>query len=130
MAMGGRIGGYSLFVRDQRLHYWYNFLGIEQTCVTSSIELASGKHQLGVRFEYDGGGPGKGGLLRLIVDGAPVAEGRLERTVPTIFSRDTFDIGMDLNAPVADYEAPFAFTGNLEKIDVSLGSKEVAVVRK
>lgn len=130
VAMGGRIGGYSLFVRDRRLHYWYNFLGIEQICVTSAGVLEQGKHQLGVRFDYDGGGTGKGGLLRLIVDGVPVAERRLERTVPTIFSRDTFDIGMDLNAPVADYESPFAFTGNLEKVDLMLGPKEVAGAKK
>lgn len=113
-------------MRDQRLHYWYNFLAIQQTCLTSATLLDPGRHQLGVRFDYDGGGTGKGGLLRLTVDGVPVAEKRLERTVTTIFSRDTFDIGMDLNAPVGDYEATFAFTGNLEKVVVTLGPKEVA----
>jgi len=98
--------------------------------VSSEDVLKQGKHRLCIRFDYDGGGTGKGGLLSLIVDGISVAEKRLERTVSTIFSRDTFDIGMDLNSPVADYDSPFSFTGNLEKVELMLGPKDFAGAKK
>ena len=120
VAMGGRVGGYSLFVRGRRLHYWYNLLGIEQTCVTSTVELPVGRSRIGIVFAYDGGGQGKGGTVRLLVDDTVVGEARLERTVPRIFARETFDIGMDLNSPVGDYDAPFPFTGTLERVVIEL----------
>ena len=120
VAMGGRVGGYSLFVRGGRVHYWYNLLGIEQTCVTSTCDVPKGRSQVGVEFTYDGEGQGKGGVVRLVMGGACIGEARLERTVPRIFARETFDIGMDLNSPVGDYEAPFPFTGTLERVDIEL----------
>jgi arylsulfatase len=120
VAMGGRVGGYSLFVRNGRLHYWYNLLGMEQTCVTSNREVPKGSSRIGVHFAYDGGGQGKGGTVRLLIDETVVGEARLHRTVPRIFARETFDIGMDLNSPVGDYDAPFAFTGTLERVDIEL----------
>lgn len=121
VAMGGRVGGYSLFVRGGRLHYWYNLLGLAQTCISSTVALPTGRVQVALEFAYDGGGQGKGGTVRLAIDGAPAGEGRLERTVPRIFARETFDVGMDLNSPVADYAAPFPFSGTLERLDVELG---------
>ena len=120
VAMGGRVGGYSLFVRGSRLHYWYNLVGIEQTCVTSSIELPTGRSRIGIDFAYDGGGQGKGGTVRLLLNDSVIGEARLDRTVPRIFARETFDIGMDLNSPVGDYDAPFPFTGTLERVDIEL----------
>jgi arylsulfatase len=120
VAMGGRFGGYSLFVRGDRLHYWYNNSGLEQTCVSTNKPLPQGRCSLGLDFSYDGGGPGKGGVVRLFVDGDCIGSGRLERTVPRIFARETFDVGMDLNSPVADYEAPFAFNGVIERLVVHL----------
>ena len=120
VAMGGRVGGYSLFLRGGQLRYWYNLAGIEQTCVVSTCVVPRGRCELGVEFTYDGGGQGKGGVLRLVINGDYVGEARLERTVSRIFARETFDIGMDLNSPVGDYEAPFPFTGTLERVDIEL----------
>ena len=120
VAMGGRIGGYSLFIRNRRLHYWYNCVGIEQTCVVSTRDIPTGRTELGAEFTYDGGGNGKGGLLRLLIDGDYVGDARLERTVSRIFGRETLDIGMDLNSPVGDYESPFPFAGILHRVDFDL----------
>ena len=120
VAMGGRVGGYSLFVRNNRLHYWYNRLGVDQTCIVSTRDVPRGNSEIGIDFAYDGGGDGKGGLARLTINGDCVGEARLERTVPRIFARETFDIGMDLNSPVGDYEAPFPFTGTLHHVDIEL----------
>lgn len=120
VALGGRIGGYSLFVRGRRLSFWYNFLGLEQTCLTSERELPEGPCACTVAFDYDGGGRGKGGTLRLAVDGRPCGETRLERTVARVFARETFDIGMDLNSPVGDYEAPYPYGGVLHRVEIEL----------
>ena len=76
---------------------------------------------LGVRFEYDGGGLGKGGQVHLSVDGAEVAAGRLERTVPFLFSMsgETLDVGVDTGAPVGPYPHRFPFTGTIDRIEIS-----------
>ena len=123
MAMGGRIGGYSLFVRKGLLHFWYNLSRVDQTCLMSTAAVPIGKSELSVVFDYDGGGLGKGGVLRLLFNGQFAGETRLARTVARIFARETFDVGMDLNSPVGDYDAPFAFTGTLELVDVVLKSR-------
>ena len=54
-------------------------------------------------FAYDGGGAGKGGKATLYVNGKQVAEGRVEKTQPNIFSADeTADVGIDNQTPVAE----------------------------
>jgi arylsulfatase len=56
-----------------------------------------------MEFAYDGGGLGKGGTVTLYVEGDKVGEGRVEGTVPMIFSADeTADIGSDTASPVSD----------------------------
>ena len=76
---------------------------------------------LGVRFDYDGGGLGKGGRVHLMVDGAEVASGRLERTVPFLLSMsgETLDVGVDTGAPAGPHPARFPFTGTIERIEIS-----------
>jgi hypothetical protein len=75
-------------------------------------------------FDYDGGGLGKGGTARLLVDGTAVVEGRIDKTVPFIFSMsgETFDIGEDTGAPVGPYESGFPFTGTIKKVTIALRS--------
>lgn len=57
MAVGSRFGGHALFVKNRRLWYVYNFLGIppEQQLV-SPDELTVGAHVLGAEFQKDGHG--------------------------------------------------------------------------
>ena len=76
---------------------------------------------LGVRFDYDGGGLGKGGQVHLTVNDVEVAGGRLERTVPFLFSMsgETLDVGVDTGAPVGPYPHRFPFTGTIERIEIS-----------
>ena len=56
--------------------------------------MPAGEHQVRMEFAYDGGGLGKGGDVTLFVDGTEVGEGRVEATVPMVFSADeTTDVG-------------------------------------
>ena len=86
----------------------------------SSEPLPKGKCTIRFDFAYDGGGMGKGGTGTLSVNGKKVGEGRIEKTVPIIFSTDdTFDVGEDWGTPVSPtYELPFKFTGILKRVTV------------
>ena len=60
-----------------------------------------------------------------MVPGKQVAQGKIDRTVPTRFSADeTLDVGEDTGTPVVeDYvgKMPFKFTGDLKKVVIELG---------
>ena len=78
-----------------------------------------------IRFEfaYDGGGLGKGGLGTLFVNDKKVAEGRIERTQPMIFSADeTADVGEDDATPVTEEYKAYdnKFTGKILKVKVDV----------
>ena len=69
-----------------------------------------------MEFDYEGGGPGKGGWVRLYIDGNQVGQGKLPATVPLIFSADeTVDLGRDTGSPVSDDYTPATsvFTGTV-----------------
>jgi arylsulfatase A-like enzyme len=105
IAQGANIGGWSLYCKDGRLQYCYNYLGIDHFFVESNSELPAGQHQVRAEFAYDGGGPGKGGTLTLFVDGKKVGSGKIDATAALVFSADDgLDIGEDSGAPVSpDY---------------------------
>ena len=118
---GGNMSGWSLYLDpDGRPAYVYNCFGRYITTLVGPDPLGPGAHTLEARYHHDGGF-GAGGDAVLVVDGAPVAEGRVERTVPVRFSMsgETFDVGVDTGAPVGDYPHDFPFTGG-RVIDVTL----------
>ena len=124
IAQGGRFGGWSLYVKDGVPAYSYNFLGMQQTSIVASKPLASGKSTLKFDFAYDGGGPGKGGLGTLFINGEKVGEGRVEKTQAGMFSADeTADVGIDLGTPVVEAigsEAKSKFSGHIPKLTVEV----------
>jgi len=119
---GGRFGGYGLFVQGGKLTCVYNFADKARYAITSNETVPAGKALLEFQFTSDGG-IGAGGIGKLFIDGKPVGEGRIERTEAIMFSDDeTFDVGLDTGTPVAEtYQVPFAFTGEIEKVDFELG---------
>lgn len=124
VAQGGRFGGWSLYVSDGRPVYCYNFCG-ERSYLRAEEVLSPGSHSVEVRFDYDGGGAGKGADIGLYVDGAPVATGRLERTIRFQFSIDeTLDVGCDRGTPVTEEYAAEprgnAYRGRIDRIEVHL----------
>ena len=78
--------------------------------LTATEPLTAGKHTLRYEFAYDGGGPGKGGTGRIVVDGAAVAQGRIEHTCGYIFaSTDALDVGRDTGAQVIDHYSALGY---------------------
>ena len=123
LAQGGRFGGWSLYMKDGKPTYTYNFLGLNQTSIAAPDALPAGKAVIRFEFAYDGGGLGKGGTGTLFVNDKEVASGRIERTEALIFSLDeTADVGVDGATPVvADYGAdPHHFDGKIKKVTISV----------
>ncbi len=117
VCQGGRFGGLSLYVKNGKPAFTYNYLGLGSTDIIASQALKPGKHTLVYDFKYDGGGPGKGGVGTITVDGNKVAEKHLYRTQAGIFSVDDMaDIGIDEGTPVADYGTSSSFNGKIEKV--------------
>ncbi len=123
IAQGGSVNGWSLYAKDGKLKYCYNFFGIELFFTEASTPIPPGKHQVRMEFKYDGGGLAKGGAVTLYVDGKKVGQGRVEKTVPMAFSADeTCDIGEEAGSPVSpDYQpSGNAFNGEVNWVQIDL----------
>jgi arylsulfatase A-like enzyme len=131
VTQGGRFGGYGLFlskgefgVGRGKVVFLYNLLDLKRT-IWEGPELSAGKHTVAFDFKAEGQGLGKGGTGILYVDRKEVARNSLEHTTPITFPEDeTFDIGQDTRTGVAmiehRYDAPFKFTGKIDKLTVEL----------
>ena len=114
-AHGSRFGGHSLFLKDRKLHYVYNFLGIRPEQQFVSEPLAPGKHVLGMEFTREKGGThGESlGTATLYVNDKAVAKGPM-KTQPGKFtlSGDGLCIGRDSGDAVSqEYTSPGEFKG-------------------
>jgi arylsulfatase len=125
VAYGGWQAGWSLYVSAGRLTYVYNFLGLEWTYIEAEVELAPGRHLVEFRYEYDGGGPGRGGNGRFFIDGEDAGGGRLERTVPVgAGSSDAVNVGIDRGSPVTDRYSRGdgnRYRGQIESVTIRVG---------
>ncbi len=124
LVQGGRFGGWALVVKDGVPAYHYNFLGLERSSVSATSPIPPGQATIRFEFAYDGGGLGKGGLGTLYVNDTKVAEGRIDRTQPMVFSADeTADVGIDLATPVVEAigsEAASRFNGRIRSVTVEV----------
>jgi arylsulfatase A-like enzyme len=122
LAQAGRFGGWSLYVKDGKPIYTYNFLGLQRFTVAAKQALPAGKATIRFEFAYDGGGMGKGGTGTIFVNGKNVATGRIDRTQCCVFSADEgADVGVDNDTPVTEaYKVPFKFTGKIAKVTIEL----------
>ena len=129
LSQGGRFGGWLLYMKNGNPVYTYNFLGLERFTVASDAAIPEGTATLILDFEYDGGGIGKGGTATMTVNGEMVAQGRIEKTQPLIFSADeTADVGLDNQTPVAEDigigREETRFTGTINKITLEVRDLE------
>jgi len=128
VARGGFSGGYSLYLKDGKPTYEYNWFGEARYRVRSSQRLSPGPATIRVEFKYDGGGIAKGGTVALFVNGKKVGEGRIDKTEPVRFSaNETFDTGLDSASPVnTEYQPPFRYTGTLKKVEIDIAPAELS----
>jgi arylsulfatase A-like enzyme len=142
------LGGFSMYIQKGKLHHTYAFLGIPPTptgkphpllekliiatgnlapvfrsyTLTSSEPVPTGNVKVRFEFIADERKQGTGGKTQLYINGKSVAEGRLEHTVPFIFSAYAcMDIGRDNDKPVSwTYKSPFIFTGEIKTVTFDL----------
>jgi arylsulfatase len=127
--LGGRFGGYGLYLLKGKPVFLYNFLDLERFRWEGQQVLAPGKHTIVFDFKYDGPGFGKGGTGVLRVDDRDVVTRKVPHTIPFLMAIDeTFDVGVDTRTPVddKDYQVPFRFTGRLDKLTFKLGPTQLS----
>lgn len=112
-AHGSRFGGHSLFIKDHKLHYVYNFLGIAPEQILISKDLKPGTYTLGAEFIREKAGEHSEslGAAKLYVGDKVVAEGPW-KTQPAKFtlSGDGLCVGYDSGDAVSkEYQSPGTF---------------------
>ena len=128
LAQGGKMGGWSLYVKDGKPKFAYNFLGREIYKIAGPDRLPAGRVTLRFDFAYDGGKPGAGGMGLISVNGEKVAQGRIEHTHPNAFGAETTDVGENLYTAVTDdyKDGDNKFTGKIDKVTVKLGESNLS----
>jgi arylsulfatase A-like enzyme len=128
-AHGSRFGGHSLYVKDHRLHYAYNFVGSFEQNIMATEDVPAGENVLlSASFDKEGEDPPgiSTGTLSLYYGDKKVGEGRI-KTQPGKFmiGEEGLCVGRDSGEPVTeDYPGatPYRFTGGTIKrvaVDVS-----------
>ncbi|MEZ5294692.1 MAG: arylsulfatase, partial [Ilumatobacteraceae bacterium] len=130
-AAGGVPGGHSLYVKDGRLRYTFNWIGTKLQDVVADRSLTPGPHVCTAEFEAAGPSadpamPGTAGTLTLYVDDQAVGSGQIV-TQPGYFclTGDGICVGRDSASAVTPaYDAPFAFTGGrIDKVVVDVSGE-------
>lgn len=123
LCQGGRFGGWSLYVKDGKPAFTYNFVGLKEFTVNGSDKLGPGKSTITLEFAYDGNGRGKGGTASLFVNKKKIGSGRIEQTNANIFSADdAADVGVDegTNVSSAYKQGDNKFSGKIDKVRVDV----------
>jgi arylsulfatase len=126
--IGGRWGGWGLYVLNGKPVFNYNMLILAQYRWESADALTAGKHTIVFDYTYDGPGIAKGGSGVLKVDGKVVATGKQPNSIAFLQVADeTFDVGVDTRTSVneKDYQVPFAFNGKIDKLTINLGPPQL-----
>ena len=124
LAQGGKFGGWALYMDKGRPTYTYNWFGLDAYTVQAPKPVQGKSATIKLDFEYDGDGFGKGGVATIFVNDKSVAEGRIEKTQPNVFSADeTADVGRDEGTEVVPLFKSIEdskFTGHVKSVTVSI----------
>lgn len=129
VAVGGMTGGFTMFIKDGRLYYDYNFLdGVHY--ILKSPPLPKGR-RVDLMFNFirikEFGGRGE-----LYVNGKKVDSVEMPQMhISTYSLAETFDVGRDTGTQVSKlYDGPFAFNGKLDRVVIRISDTNVVPPRK
>jgi arylsulfatase A-like enzyme len=129
---GSNIGGYSLFIKDKKLHYAHNYVGADEYSVASTEEVPDGRVQLRFEFEPTGKpdlakGKGTPGRAQLYINGKLVGQSDIPVTVPlSIGLGGGLTVGRNPGSSVSKlYKPPFEFTGKIFKVTADVSGKMI-----
>jgi arylsulfatase len=126
LCQGSAVGGWSFYLKDNRLRYAHNYVGRATYQVSAPDPLPAGRHQLRFEFEPTGQpdiaqGKGSPGRAQLYLDGQLIAQNEFPVTTPMVLNPGGLTCGANPGSPVTtDYPAPFPFTGTLHTVTVDL----------
>jgi len=126
LCQGSNSGGWSFYVKDNRLRYTHNYVGRATYQVSAPEPLPAGRHQLRFEFEPTGQpnlaqGKGSPGRAQLYVDGQLAGQAEFPVTTPIAFNPGGLACGHNPGSAITDdYTAPFPFTGTLHTVTVDL----------
>ncbi len=140
ITQGGRFAGYGFYLLKGKPVFLWNLVDLKRLRWEGPETLPPGKHVLEFDFTYDGlgmgtlayasmSGIGRSGTGVLKVDGKEVATHKMPHTLPLILQWDeNLDVGSDTGSPVddADYQVPFAFTGKIDKITLTIDRPQLS----
>ncbi|MEU6642601.1 arylsulfatase [Saccharomonospora sp. NPDC046836] len=129
ITQGGWMVGWGLFLFDGVPTFLYKAPAAARgpARLAAAAPLGQGSHVVRVRFDYDGGGRGKGGDLTLEVDGEHAGRCRLTSTTASLFGGEGGSIGRSYGTPIcADYDIPFRATCDIKEIRLTLADREGA----
>jgi arylsulfatase A-like enzyme len=129
---GSNIGGYSLFIKDKKLHYAHNYVGAEEYDVASTEDVPEGRVQLRFEFEPTGKpdlakGKGTPGRAQLYINGKLVGQADIPVTVPLMIGLGGgLTVGRNPGSSVSKlYNPPFEFTGKIFKVTADVSGKMI-----
>ena len=138
--LGGRFGGYGLYLLKGKPVFVYNLLNLKRTRWEGGVgaedwlgrSLKVGKHTIVFDFKYEGPGPGKGGTGVLSVDGKALSQQKMEHSIPFLMALDeSMDVGIDTRTAVDDsYQLPFKFTGTIDKLTYQIGQEQLTAEQR
>ena len=130
LSQGGNTGGFSLFVKNSKLHYGYNYLGLQEYLVSSQDTLPAGPVELRFEFEPTGKpdlakGKGAAGRAQLYINGKLSGQADLPVTIPIAISiAEGLECGRDSGSRVcSQYNPPFEFTGTIHDVVVDVSGE-------
>src|SRR6185503_16008392 len=120
-AMGGKTSGWSLYLKDGKPTFYYNFFEVADYRAQSSTPLPKGKSTVRVEFTPEETGYGKPAGVKLFVNEKQAGAVRVEKTVPVGYSGEGFDVGADNISPVSpDYKSPNSFSGRILGVTIAI----------
>ncbi|MGH7467968.1 MAG: arylsulfatase [Longimicrobiales bacterium] len=132
LSMGGVDGGFSLYVKERKLHYTYNYVAAERFEVVSSDDVPDGRVQLRYEFEPTGEadvnhGKGAPGHAQLFINKKLVGAEDLPYTIPLSLGLAAgVAVGRDEGSPVTDeYKTPFEFTGTVHNVTIDVSGDHI-----
>jgi arylsulfatase A-like enzyme len=130
LSAGDVQGGFTLYVKDRKLRYGYNYVGSHFYHIESDIAVPAGRHSLRFEFELTGqpdiphgqGAPGRG---QLYIDGKLVGQAEIPLTMPlSLGLGGGIQCGADTGATVVPhYKSPFTFTGTIHSVTVDVSGE-------
>ncbi|NND16393.1 MAG: sulfatase-like hydrolase/transferase [Eudoraea sp.] len=120
LATGGIYGGYTFFVKDNKLYYEYNAFNEDRYQVVSDVNIPKGEVEM--KAVYKANAEEKTAVVELYINGEMVGEGTVDRFMFASYSiSETFDVGVDMGSSVSkEYTRDNEFSGELHKVIVKL----------